>query len=185
MAAVLAEAMAEEFGVMLANEGRPYTKCPGCGKFMSPAGNCEHCNFVEDDDRLIARGKRALERATTGNPRDVSDAMYRKGLGVIDFVQGWEGKGKSMEHGAGLLKIQQKHRVEMAQIPETIVKGKITPLTIKGTNTIDEDGVAIINGTNIAILSRANGRRWRLVTHYNSESDVKKITEAAKNATPA
>ena len=186
MAAVLAEAMAKEFGAIeLANEGHPYTKCPSCGKFMSPAGNCEHCNFVEDDDRLIARGKRALERATTGNPRDVSDAMYRKGVGVIGFVQGWEGKGKAMEHGAGLLKIQQKHKTEMAQIPETIIKGTVTPLTIKGTNNIDKDGIAIINGTNIAILSRAKGSRWRLVTHYKSDNDAKKITEAAKNATPA
>ena len=186
MAAVIAEEMAKQFGtVELANEGSPYTKCPSCGKFMSPAGNCEHCNFVEDDDRLIARGKRALERATTGNPRDVSDAMYRKGVGVIDFVQGWEGKGKAMEHGAGLLKIQQKHKAEMAQIPETIIKGTVTPLTVKGTNNIDKDGVAIINGTNIAILSRAKGDRWRLVTHYKSENDAKKITEAAKNATPA
>ena len=185
-AAVIAEEMAKAFGtVELANEGHPYTKCPSCGKFMSPAGNCEHCNFVEDDDRLIARGKLALERATTGNPKDVSDAMYRKGVGVIDFVQGWEGKGKAMAHGAGLLKIQQKHKAEMAQIPETIIKGTVTPLTVKGTNNIDKDGVAIINGTNIAILSRAKSDRWRLVTHYKSENDAKKITEAAKNATPA
>ena len=91
----------------------------------------------------------------------------------------------AMEHGAGLLKIQQKHKTEMAQIPETIIKGTVTPLTIKGTNNIDKDGIAIINGTNIAILSRAKGSRWRLVTHYKSDNDAKKITEAAKNATSA
>lgn len=187
MAAIIAEAMAKEFGNVekLANSGHPYTKCPDCGKFMSPAGNCEHCGFVEDDDRMIARGKKALERAITGNPTDVSNAMYRKGVGSIDFVQGWEGKGKAMEHGAGLLKIQQKHKTEMAQIPETIAKGVITPLTVKGKNVIDKDGIAIINGTNIAILSRSKGDKWRLITHYKSDSDAKKITEAAKNATPA
>ena len=167
------------------NSSHPYTKCPGCGKFMSPAGNCEHCGFVEDDDRMIARGKKALERAITGNPTDVLDAMYRKGVGAIDFVQGWEGKGKAMEHGAGLLKIQQKHKTEMAQIPETIAKGKITPLTVKGTGKIDKDGIAIINGSNIAILSRSKGDRWRLITHYKSDADAKKLTEAAKNAASA
>ena len=186
LAAVIAEAMAAEFSAgWLANEGHPYTKCPGCGKFMSPAGNCEHCGFVEDDDRMIDRGKKALERAITGNPTDVPDAMYRKGVGSIDFVQGWEGKGKAMEHGSGLLKIQQKHKTEMAQIPETIAKGTVTPLTVKGKNVIDKDGVAIINGTNIAILSRYKGEKWRLITHYKSDSDAKKITEAAKNATSA
>lgn len=194
LAAVIAEAMAAEFspvpsaqagGDVATNSGHPYTKCPGCGKFMSPAGNCEHCGFVEDDDRMIARGKKALERASTGNPTDVLDAMYRKGVGAIDFVQGWEGKGKAMEHGAGLLKIQQKHKTEMAQIPETIAKGKITPLTAKGTGKIDKDGIAIINGSNIAILSRSKGDRWRLITHYKSDADAKKITEAAKNAASA
>lgn len=134
---------------------------------------------------MIARGKKALERASTGNPTDVLDAMYRKGVGAIDFVQGWEGKGKAMEHGAGLLKIQQKHKTEMAQIPETIAKGKITPLTVKGTGKIDKDGIAIINGSNIAILSRSKGDRWRLTTHYKSDADAKKITEAAKNAASA
>ena len=199
LAAVIAEAMAAEFApdgrartpaappqnTEATNSGHPYTKCPGCGKFMSPAGNCEHCGFVEDDDRMIARGKKALERAITGNPTDVPDAMYRKGVGSIDFVQGWEGKGKAKEHGAGLLKIQQKHKTEMAQIPETIAKGTVTPLTVKGKNVIDKDGIAIINGTNIAILSRSKGEKWRLITHYKSDSDAKKITEAAKNATPA
>lgn len=188
LAAVIAEAMAAEFKPAedeATNSGHPYTKCPDCGKFMSPAGNCEHCGFVEDDDRMIARGKKALERAITGNPTDVPDAMYRKGVGSIDFVQGWEGKGKAMEHGAGLLKIQQKHKTEMAQIPETIAKGTVTPLTVKGKNVIDKDGIAIINGTNIAILSRSKGEKWRLITHYKSDSDAKKITEAAKNATPA
>lgn len=166
----------------LANSGHPYTKCPACGKFMSPNGSCANCDFVEDDDRLIARGKRALQRATSGDPTDVPDAMYRKGVGAIDFVQGWNGKGKAMEHGAGLMKIQQKHGTEMAQIPVTIAKGRVTPLTVKGSNAIDKDGVAIINGSNIAILSRAKGDHWRLVTHYKSDTDAKKITEAAKNA---
>ncbi len=68
----------------LANSGHPYAKCPACGKFMSPNGSCANCDFVEDDDRLIARGK---------------------------------------------------------------------------------------------------GDHWRLVTHYKSDADAKKITEAAKNAT--
>ncbi|MGN0833047.1 MAG: DUF935 family protein [Kiritimatiellia bacterium] len=187
LAAVIAEAMAAEFRPAedeATNSGHPYTKCPDCGKFLGPAGNCEHCGFVEDDDRMIARGKKALERAITGNPRDVPNAMYRKGVGSIAFVQGWEGKGKAMEHGAGLLKIQQKHKNEMAQIPETIAKGTVTPLTVKGKNVIDKDGIAIINGTNIAILSRSKGEKWRLITHYKSDSDAKKITEAAKNATP-
>ncbi len=166
----------------LSNSGHPYTKCPACGKFMNPNGSCANCDFVEDDDRLIARGKRALQRATSGDPTDVPDAMYRKGVGAIDFVQGWNGKGKAMEHGAGLMKIQQKHGTEMAQIPVTIAKGRITPLTVKGSNAIDKDGVAIINGSNIAILSRAKGDHWRLVTHYKSDTDAKKITEAAKYA---
>ena len=91
------------------------------------------------------------------------------------------GKGAAQEHGAGLIKIAQKHKIEMAQITETIAKGRIVPLAAKGTNTLDPDGLAIIHGTNIAILSRKDKNAWRSITHYKSAKDAQKIEATSKS----
>jgi hypothetical protein len=164
------------------NSGHPYTKCPGCGKFMSPSGACGHCNFVEDDDRLIARGKRAIERALSGHKRDVPEAMYRKGVGTIDFDLGWPGKGPGQEHGSGMLKMEGKHLRELAAAPETIVKGEIVKLEDRANpGHEDPDSIAVIRGSNIAILNRKPGKdRWMLFTHFTSDTGARKRIEASK-----
>ena len=197
LAPLLAEEMAKAYGeaftqgagaqpsvvVEVTNSGHPYTKCPGCGKFMSPSGACSNCNFVEDDDRLIARGKAAMDKALSGDRRDVPDAMYRKGIGTIDFDLGWRGKGPGQEHGSGLLKMDGKHFKEFPAAPETIIKGEIVKLEDHDNpGHEDPNAIAIIHGTNIAILNRKPGKkRWGLFTHFKSESGARKRIETSKN----
>ena len=197
LAPLLAEEMAKAYGeaftqgsgaqppvvVEVTNSGHPYTKCPGCGKFMSPSGACSNCNFVEDDDRLIARGKAAMDKALSGDRRDVPDAMYRKGIGTIDFDLGWRGKGPGQEHGSGLLKMDGKHFKEFPAAPETIIKGEIVKLEDHDhPGHEDPNAIAIIHGTNIAILNRKPGKkRWGLFTHFKSESGARKRIETSKN----
>ena len=191
LAAVIAEEMAKAYGEAwdkaqqqqeALNSGHPYTKCPGCGKFMSPSGACGNCNFVEDDDRLIARGKAAMDKALSGDRRDVPDAMYRKGIGTIDFDLGWRGKGPGQEHGSGLLKMDGKHFKEFPAAPETIIKGEIVKLEDHDhPGHEDPNAIAIIHGTNIAILNRKPGKkRWGLFTHFKSESGARKRIETSK-----
>ena len=194
-AAVIAETMAKEFGtVELANQGHPYTKCPGCGKFMSPAGNCEHCGFVEDNDRMIARGKKAVSASTSGNPKSVKDAMYKKGLGTIDFELGWEGKGKGMDGGSGMLKLMQKHNDDIPHLPETIVKGKIVAAekTIKNettgkrekTGTIDENRIYVIDHPYFATLRRRpDNTGWTVTSHYKSGEECVRYENRARELT--
>lgn len=181
MAAVIAEAMAAEFGKTgLANSGHPYTKCPGCGKFMSPTGACQHCNFVEDDDRLIARGKKALSRAANGKMKTVEDAMYKKGLGTIDFDLGWPPKGMQKVHGSGILKINDKHNFEMQAIPETITKGRITTAFKHDTQIPDPERIYVINGSYIATFKKKGENRWGLTSHYRNGSQAKAFEDRAK-----
>lgn len=192
LAPLLAEEMAKAYGEAFTqahqqhevlNSGHPYTKCPGCGKFMSPSGACSNCNFVEDDDRLIARGKAAMDKALSGDRCDVPNAMYRKGIGTIDFDLGWRGKGAGQEHGSGLLKMDGKHFKELPAAPETIIKGEIVKLEDHDNpGHEDPNAIAIIHGTNIAILNRKPGKkRWGLFTHFKSESGARKRIETSKN----
>ena len=202
MAAVIAEEMARTFGEVevggegeeLANEGHPYTKCPGCGKFMSPNGTCQNCGFVEDNDRMIARGKKAVSTSTTGNPKSVKNAMYKKGLGTIDFELGWEGKGKGMDGGSGMLKLVQKHRDDIPHLPETIVKGKIVAAekTIinettgkrEKTGMIDENRIYVIDHPYFATLRRRpDNTGWTVTSHYKSGEECIRYESRASELT--
>lgn len=124
----------------------------------------------------IRRGKRALKKAITGKPIDVRDAMHKEGLGRIDFLLGWEGKGKDMAHGKGLEKLIQKHPNELASLPETIAKGRIYRLKYDKTNEFSEYACAIIHGSKIAFLSK-NDTGWVVTSHYSNEQTAKKIRD--------
>lgn len=161
-------------GGPLANSRAPFHKCPKCGKFASFDGTCKHCGNQLSKDRMVQRGREALTKATTGKPKDVPRAMHKPGLGTIHFLQGWEGKGKELEGGKGLAKLQQKHRKELDRLPETIAKGKVYRVKSEKTGTFDDRVRAIIHGSHVAFLSR-HGNGWAVTTHYESEIKVGEI----------
>ena len=122
----------------------------------------------------IRRGKRALKKAITGKPVDVRDAMYKEGLGRIDFLLGWEGKGPALEHGKGMKKLVQKHADELESLPETIEKGRVYKIKSDKTGEFTPYACAIIHGANVAFLSK-NDTGWVVTSHYETESTARKI----------
>ena len=154
----------------------PPSKCPKCGKFASYDGTCKHCGATLRKDRMIQRGREALSKATTGNPKDVPRAMHRPGLGTIHFLHGWEGKGEAQEHGKGLAKLLQKHRKELDRLPETIAKGKVYPLKSRDTGKDDPNRKVIVHGSYLAFLSRHQDG-WAVTSHYQAEETARAIRE--------
>lgn len=122
----------------------------------------------------IRRGKRALKKAITGKPVDVRDAMHKEGLGRIDFLLGWEGKGPALEHGKGMKKLVQKHADELESLPETIEKGRVYKIKSDKTGEFTPYACAIIHGANVAFLSK-NDTGWVVTSHYETESTARKI----------
>lgn len=122
----------------------------------------------------IRRGKRALKKAITGKPVDVRDAMHKEGLGRIDFLLGWEGKGPALEHGKGMKKLVQKHADELESLPETIEKGRVYKIKSDKTGEFTPYACAIIHGANVAFLSK-NDTEWVVTSHYETESTARKI----------
>lgn len=151
-----------------------FHKCPKCGKFASYDGTCKHCGATLRKDRMIQRGREALSKATTGNPKDVPRAMHKPGLGTIHFLHGWEGKGEAQEHGKGLAKMLQKHHKELDRLPETIAKGKVYRVKSEKTGTFDDRVRAVIHGSHVAFLSK-HGDGWAIVTHYDDERKAREI----------
>ena len=146
---------------------------------MSPNGSCDHCGFVEDDDRLIARGKRALERASTGKMRSVEDAMYKKGLGPIDFDLGWPPKGDEKVHGNGVHKLVEKHYDDMPALPETIVKRRITTAFRGKSDEVDPDRIYVIRAPYIATLCKKGNGHWWVTSHYRNGDQAKTFEDRA------
>ena len=167
------------------NKQHPFYKCPKCGKFTGYDGHCSKCGHVLPQDEMIQRGKEALKKATTGKEKNVKGAMYKEGLGRIDFWLGYKESGLILEPkphrdaGHGIVKIQQKHFKEMKEIPETIVKGEIYPHWNKKTHCFDRNKRVIVHETNVAILVHQNGG-WYLDTHYTSAEKAHDVIEKAK-----
>ena len=151
-------------------------KCPKCGKFASFDGHCKRCGTTLPTDRMIQRGREALSKATSGNPKDVPRAMHKPGLGTIHFLHGWEGKGEAQEHGKGLAKLLQKHRKELDRLPETIAKGKVYPLKSRDTGKDDPNRKVIVHGSYLAFLSRHQDG-WAVTSHYQAEETARAIRE--------
>ena len=115
------------------------------GWFSPGAGSREHkakpAKRTIDPSKITPRENEAMGRAAlrkisqminSGNHTDgVIGAMYRKelgGTGRIDFLLGWKGKGKGMEHGSGFLKIYAKHPNSLSLLPTAIAYGTAGPL---------------------------------------------------------
>ena len=174
----MAEAFAGHGEAVVDNASKsPHRHCPRCGKFMAAedAGHCSHCGYTEDPDRQITRGREAVSRAVSGKRRSVYGAMYKDGLGSIDFELGWLGKGKGMEHGSGLLKIEQKHRKELDRLPEVIAKGKVYPAPREKPRARAEDWICVVYGSTAVYLERVGKKRWTVRSVYTDAKKVEKI----------
>ena len=188
LAAVIAEAMAAEFGSpaapapsgALANEN-PY-HCPKCGKFSGFNGHCEKCGYTLDSDESQKRAERLMRHVLEGDMTKPVEALaYRDGLGQIDLDVGKLGIGTGMEHGKGISKINQKHGSQFSFIPHALAHGKIYRLRPGNdpNKPFDDSQRAIVDGSHTVFLDRKGTSRWSISSVYDDAKKVAKIERAA------
>jgi hypothetical protein len=103
-------------------------------------------------------GRTAMDEAIKGH--DVVHAMYRKGIGWIDFLQGTPGDGPpEFEHGGGITHIRAKRDYDHQQdprmldgvttlkkLPEVLATGQVTATRGRGKVEIELEGFrAVLN----------------------------------------
>ena len=115
MAAVLAEAMANEFGVTI--ENREYKRATD-GKFSEVDGAPgKNPDSSETQAAEIGKGKSAVTKCLTDKV-DVRNAVMRSDLGPIDFIYG--------DKDGGIAHIVEKHGSEIVgNLPEVLVRGDL------------------------------------------------------------
>lgn len=188
LAAVIAEAMAAEFGSpaapdpsgALANEN-PY-HCPKCGKFSGFNGHCDKCGYTLDSDESQKRAERLMRHVLEGDMTKPVEALaYRDGLGQIDLDVGKLGIGTGMEHGKGISKINQKHGSQFSFIPHALAHGKIYRLRPGNdpNKPFDDSQRAIVDGSHTVFLDRKGTSRWSISSVYDDAKKVAKIERAA------
>lgn len=188
LAAVIADAMAAEFGSpaapapsgALANEN-PY-HCPKCGKFSGFNGHCEKCGYTLDSDESQKRAERLMRHVLEGDMTKPVEALaYRDGLGQIDLDVGKLGIGTGMEHGKGISKINQKHGSQFSFIPHALAHGKIYRLRPGNdpNKPFDDSQRAIVDGSHTVFLDRKGTSRWSISSVYDDAKKVAKIERAA------
>ena len=186
MAAVIAEAMAGEFSVKLANETQNWHKCPKCGKFSGFDGHCGKCNFTLTGNNAKHRTAALLDAAArNAYAKPVTGLAYREGLGRIDLPVGKLGDFVDGErkHGTGLSKIRAKHDIDLASLPDTLTFGEVlkTRHYDKPENPVNPNRMAIVHKGFVCFLQK-NGEAWEITTHYKPKDDtvanLKTIAEA-------
>lgn len=131
---------------------------------------------MKDTDANIRRGRAAMNRALV-QKTSVHHAMYRQGLGWVDFVWGSEGKIKpngKTKGGMGILHIFEGRtrkdgmgyedvvRLLTEKVPETIAKGEITNRNeVNGSVALKVD----YNGVRVALSKQKGSNAW-MVTAF-------------------
>ncbi len=180
LATVIAEAMAEEFGITLANEN-PY-HCPKCGKFSDFNGHCDKCGYTLDAGETEKRAERLLKKSLAGTMFEpIKGIAYRKGIGQIDLDIGKKGEGSGMMHGNGISKIDQKHRKMISALPRVLAQGKIFRVRPGNdpTKPFDDAQRAIVYGNTSVFLSEKKKGIWKIDSIYDDVKKAQKIERAA------
>lgn len=164
-AAVIAEAMAKEFGVQVKNAIT--NPCPKCHHQLRADGGCTHCEMSANHDK----GKSALEKAIS-DKADVLDAMSRKSIGNIDFVWGTPGKGADFDGGEGISHILAKHPDAAQQITGVIAFGDVYDMP-------SENKYYIVKGRRMVVLRKREKMNSYVVTGFKAD-DPNKVRNIRK-----
>ena len=157
LAAVIAEAMAAEFGSpaapapsgALANEiANP---CPKCHRNMPKDGTCSFCAKRAANHTA---GKTAFDEVSKTH-KDRVGAMERDAIGKIDFI--W---GNSTE---GICHILDKHKASAQQIPGVLAYGDVY-------ESKTENKFYVIKKRYVAVLRKRTGSNHYLITGFKAES---------------
>jgi hypothetical protein len=129
----------------------------------------------------IQRGQRAMDRAIRSGS-DVQKAMYRQGIGQIDFKWGTPGtkqpdeQGRTYKEGEGISHILEKHPEFARDLPEAIAKGKIIP------HDKEPDKRYIVYQGKLIVLRLESSRNAYVVTGFD---DANKTSELENKTKPA
>ena len=157
LAAVIADAMAAEFGSpaapapsgALANEiANP---CPKCHRNMPKDGTCSFCAKRAANHTA---GKTAFDEVSKTH-KDRVGAMERDAIGKIDFI--W---GNSTE---GICHILDKHKASAQQIPGVLAYGDVY-------ESKTENKFYVIKKRYVAVLRKRTGSNHYLITGFKAES---------------
>ena len=156
MAAVLAEAMAAEFGDKIVKNAIT-NPCPKCHHQRSKDNVCTHCEMTANHDR----GKVALDKALKSKA-DVLNAMSRKSIGNIDFLWGNIGTAKKQFHdGEGISHILHNHPGDLQQMTGVVAFGDVYEYS---------DKYYIVKGRRFVSLRKRAGKNSYVITGFEANN---------------
>ena len=145
------------------------------GKWVDENGG----GLSENDN--IQRGQNAMDRAIR-QKTDVQKAMYRKGIGQIDFKWGTPGnkapdaQGRTYTLGEGISHILAKHPESLRDLPEAIAKGRIFP------HETDPNKCYIIYGDKLVVLRRESNQNAYVVSGFDDPARISKLQSKTRPA---
>lgn len=177
--------------------GNPY-KCPYCGSTngWTYDGNCKKCGRSLPKDKQADRINELIRRKlSVSNPQDIMNLARISGV-PVDILRGKLGRFPDMRHGAGALKLKQKHGDQMRalerfrrrdneHIGHTIAKGSFGPTTKRdGNGNVVEDPsrASITHGDYVGFFSKARKGRLTMTTHYKGAEDAMREDYSHKKA---
>ena len=197
-AAVIAVAMANEFGAKIENKdvqrvpsgngnGGQFTGKTNQPRGKEPETKPQHDRYGSTDtDKLTfdpkknaERGEAAVKEIMRKKSGYVDNAMFRPEVGWIRFEWGDAGnpapdeKGVTYKGGHGLSHINAKGGHDVKDLPAVISQGEI----FKHENP---DRLYVLHGTKYAVLRKLGKGRKVAITEFHSSHDPKKI-EFIKN----
>jgi phage gp29-like protein len=170
---MLRQAFAQGLNAPISNRQLPILNSFDAGQSRDELGHWvdENGGGLSEHDN-IQRGQKAVDRAIR-QKKDVQKAMYRQGLGQIDFVWGRPGNpemdsaGRTHADGYGISHILAKHgELSARELPVALAKGKI--VEHKESPTKRE----IHHGDFIVSVVKENSRKAWVLTGYESRRQV-------------
>ena len=165
---------------------RVYQAFTGTGGKATPEVEEVMARMIAMEEESIAenieRGKKAMQTVVATH-QDVTNAMERPDVGVIDFVWGNAGKGAKFKQGKGVAHILAKHVPEsgtelLDQIVETIARGEIIQERTAGGST--QPRLVLEHNGYVALLSlNSEDNAWLLSGWEKYDSIQKRASSAS------
>ena len=185
MAAVIAEAMAKEFGAKLANEAqrvpsghgnggqftgktnqpRGTTKEPHDKGFQDNYGNGNPETLAADPKMNVERGKAVISHIMGKKEGYEPHAMYRKDVGWIGVDYGTPGAGKNFDGGHGISHVVSKHPGAIDGVVDILQNGTAYK------HDESKRKIYLIKDRTAVVLSKSRDNRL-LITGFENLSDT-------------
>lgn len=191
MAAIIAEAMAKEFGETIVKNkdgecrahdpahchthGTPRSREPETRPQHDRYGSTDEKTLVAEPQKNFKRGASSLEAMERMQGGYVDKAMFREETGWIRFDWGDPGDpSKDYKHGHGISHILAKHGKDAKKLPEVIANGSVVK------NPSEPDKTYIVTDSAYAVVIPLNQSQRRMLTMFEPKPNSKKLEEIKK-----